>query len=474
MKQLHILLLPLMAHGHTLPTIHMAKLFSSKGLKSTIITTSAFSTAVENVARDDDYVASIVIKFPPPESGLPNHISSLDQLASDDLINHTFKSLSLLEKPVEDILENLRPDCLVSDMFFPWTTDSAAKFGIPRVVFHGTSNFFLCASMAMRRRKPFNNVSSDDEPFIVPDLPHDIEFVRTQVPEYVVEEEINHRGSIFAELTPLVMDTDARSFGVLVNSFYELEPDYVDHYRQVLGRKSWNIGPLLLAREEEEEARARASREWYWAWLESKNPKSVVYVCFGSLGRFAQTQLRELAKGLEISGHNFIWVVRKLHKHNNNNNKNWVPEEGFVERTKNRGVIIRGWAPQVAILDHPSVGAFVTHCGWNSVVEGICSGVPMVTWPLFADQFYNEKLVTRVLRIGVSVGNKKWKQLGNDGGVAAEAVAAAVDAAVSEVEIRRRAEWYKEMARKAVGEGGSSWNDLECFLSQLTQLATPK
>ncbi|KAA0031313.1 scopoletin glucosyltransferase-like [Cucumis melo var. makuwa] len=73
-----------------------------------------------------------------------------------------------------------------------------------------------------------------------------------------------------------------------------------------------------------------------------------------------------------------------------------------------KGIIIRGWAPQVLILDHPAVGGFITHCGWNSTLEGVVAGVPMVTWPVAAEQFYNEKLVTEVLKIGVGVGVQKW------------------------------------------------------------------
>ena len=94
--------------------------------------------------------------------------------------------------------------------------------------------------------------------------------------------------------------------------------------------------------------------------------------------------------------------------------KKWISEEGFEERTKGRGLIIRGWAPQVLILSHPSIGGFLTHCGWNSTLEGISAGVPMITWPLFADQFLNEKLVTQVLKIGVSVGMEVPMKFGEE------------------------------------------------------------
>ncbi|MED6203317.1 UDP-glycosyltransferase, partial [Stylosanthes scabra] len=105
---------------------------------------------------------------------------------------------------------------------------------------------------------------------------------------------------------------------------------------------------------------------------------------------------------MEATNKPFIWVIRDG-KHLQEL-ENWIKEEGFEERNKDKGLIIRGWAPQVLILSHPAIGGFVTHCGWNSTLEGITAGVPMITWPLFADQFLNEKLVTHVLKVGVSLG----------------------------------------------------------------------
>ena len=130
---------------------------------------------------------------------------------------------------------------------------------------------------------------------------------------------------------------------------------------------------------------------------------------------------------------------------------------------------MRGWAPQVQILGHEAVGGFVTHCGWNSTLEGISGGVTMVTWPISAEQFYNEKLVTQVLRIGVEVGAKKWERLVGDF-VKSEALEKAVRLVMEgdEVEgMRGRASALAEMASKAVEEGGSSHSDLNAFIKEL-------
>ncbi|KAL8483149.1 hypothetical protein ACS0TY_026001 [Phlomoides rotata] len=149
---------------------------------------------------------------------------------------------------------------------------------------------------------------------------------------------------------------------------------------------------------------------------------------------FTPAQLHETAVRIEASGQDFIWVVKGVK--NQDENEDWLPK-GFEERIKGRG-----WAPQLMILDHPAIGAFVTHCGWNSTLEGICAGVPMVTWPVFAQQFFNEKLVTQVLGTGVSVGNKKWQVVDSEG-VGSEAVKR-IMVGEGAAEMRSRAKYFKE------------------------------
>ncbi|KAI8532775.1 hypothetical protein RHMOL_Rhmol11G0240500 [Rhododendron molle] len=138
---------------------------------------------------------------------------------------------------------------------------------------------------------------------------------------------------------------------------------------------------------------------------------------------------------------------------------------------KDKGLIIRGWAPQVLILGHDTVGGFVTHCGWNSTLEGVSAGVPMVTWPVFAEQFYNEKLVTEILRIGVSVGALKWNTFTVSSGVMREQIGKAVRRVMvgkDAEEMRNRAKEFKEVTKKAVEEGGSSHTNLNDLIHKLS------
>ncbi|XP_039158401.1 scopoletin glucosyltransferase-like [Eucalyptus grandis] len=138
-----------------------------------------------------------------------------------------------------------------------------------------------------------------------------------------------------------------------------------------------------------------------------------------------------------------------------------------------KGLIIRGWAPQLLILDHESIGGFVTHCGWNSTLESISAGVPMVTWPMFADQFYNENLVVQVLGIGASIGSKSFAMFGEGADLVnrddIDKVVRRVMAGEEAEVMRRRAKVIREMARKAVAEGGSSDSDLTSLIEELMQ-----
>ncbi|CAM0947058.1 unnamed protein product [Alopecurus aequalis] len=222
---------------------------------------------------------------------------------------------------------------------------------------------------------------------------------------------------------------DQRSFGEVFNSFRELEPDYVDHFRATLGRRTWLVGPVALAAAKGMAANALPSgvtANSCLRWLDRKLAGSILYVSFG----FA-----------ELTAH--------------------------VEDS--RGFIMRGWASQTLILNHPSLGGFMTHCGWNSVLEAVSIGVPMVTWPRYSDQFYNEKLVVEVLKVGVSVGAKDYASP-TDAHVVigGEVIAGSIRRLMGYDGAWRKAKELNVMARSAVEKGGSSYDDVGRLMDELT------
>uniref|UniRef100_A0A2N9ESZ8 Glycosyltransferase n=1 Tax=Fagus sylvatica TaxID=28930 RepID=A0A2N9ESZ8_FAGSY len=180
-------------------------------------------------------------------------------------------------------------------------------------------------------------------------------------------------------------------------------------------------------------------------WLDDQPPLSVVFLCFGSMGSFGAGQVKEIALGLEGSGHRFLWSLRTP----------TLMPEGFLERIKGKGMICNGWAPQVEFLAHKAIGGFVSHCGWNSILESLWHGVPIVTLPLYAEQQLNAFSMVREL--GLAVEMRLDYKIGADlvsGDEIERAVRHVMDGTN---EVRKKMKEMGEMARKAVMEGGSSF-----------------
>ncbi|KAJ4768965.1 Glycosyltransferase [Rhynchospora pubera] len=171
-------------------------------------------------------------------------------------------------------------------------------------------------------------------------------------------------------------------------------------------------------------------------------------------------QLKEVVVALEKCNQDFILVVK------------CASVEELLKGDSTRGLIISGWVPQVLILNHHAVGGFMTHCGWNSTMEAITAGIPMITWPMFSDQFYNEKLIVEVLKVGVCLGAKGYGAVTEKKPlIHAEVIRSAVDRLMGggkeAEEMRLRAKDLKKKARTAVQKGGSSKSDIEDLIEEL-------
>ncbi|MBA0574046.1 hypothetical protein Golob_001284, partial [Gossypium lobatum] len=207
---------------------------------------------------------------------------------------------------------------------------------------------------------------------------------------------------------------------------------------------------------------------------------TVIYACLGSISNLTPSQLIQLGLGLEASNRPFIWVIRGSDA--SNDVDTWISEDGFEERTKGRALVIRGWAPQVLILSHQAIGGFLTHCGWNSTIEGISAGVPLITWPLFADQFANEKLAVQIVEIGVRVGVEEPMRWGEEEKIGVLVKKEDVEAAIEKLmdegeegeERRKRAKRLGEMANKAVEIGGSSHLHISGLIQDIRQRANER
>ncbi|EEF52366.1 UDP-glucosyltransferase, putative [Ricinus communis] len=481
-EQIHVMFLPYLAPGHMMPMIDIARLFASNGIKVTIITTTKnairFKSSIDRDIQAGRNISLEILRFPSAEAGLPEGCENLASTPTPEMSIKLFHGIGLLEPEIKTIFLKHSPDCIVSDYLFPWTVDVAVELGIPRLAFSGSGFFNLCVANSIECNRPHDSITSETESFVVPGLPDLVNLTRSQLPDIVKSR------TDFSDLFDTLKEAERKSFGVLMNSFYELEPAYADHFTKVIGIKAWHLGPVSLFADDKVARGDKTSvcEHTCLRWLDSKKPNSVIYVCFGSLTRFNKEQIVEIASALEDSSRSFIWVVGKVLKSYNDNEKDednqqeqwWLPE-GYEERLKEsgKGLVIKGWAPQVMILEHPAIGGFLTHCGWNSILEGLCAGVPMVTWPIFAEQFYNEKLVTQVVKFGVPVGNEIWKIWATQESplMSRKNIENAVRRVVGDggeaMEMRKRARRLAECAKKAVEEGGSSYNDLKSLIDDI-------
>ncbi|KAH7572932.1 hypothetical protein JRO89_XS03G0037000 [Xanthoceras sorbifolium] len=468
----HFVLFPFLAQGHMIPMIDTARLLAQHGALVTIVTTPVNAGRFKTVvARAEPRIRVAEVQFPCQEAGLPEGCENFDLLPSTHLIPNFFIAINLMQLPTEKLLEEMAPPpgCIISELCFEWMTDTACKFNVPRIVCHVMSFFSLLCKHNLRINKVYKNITSNSEYFTIPGLPDQIEITKAQLPELMSEELDAYAEKIWA--------AEMASYGVILNTFDELESRYIEEYKKANRRlKVWCIGPASLCNKDnidKVERGNKASIDEFEClkWLDSCQPSSVIYVCFGSLCNLTIPQLIELGLGLEASKKPFIWVIRSKEL------EKWLLEENFDERVKGRGLLIRGWAPQVLILSHPAIGGFLSHCGWNSLLEGISAGVQILTWPLFAEQFCNEKLVVHVLKTGVRIGVEVPILPGEEDEsvvlVNKEDVVKALNQFMDEGEERderrRKARELGKMAKTAIEEGGSSYFNIKSLISMINK-----
>ncbi|KAF3619365.1 putative zeatin O-glucosyltransferase-like [Capsicum annuum] len=198
---------------------------------------------------------------------------------------------------------------------------------------------------------------------------------------------------------------DIRS-GDIHNTSKVIEGEFLDLLVQAESKQQWEIGPILPTKLDHVSNRNNICLKW----LNKQPPRSVIYIYFGRTTTFSDSEIMELAVGLEQSKLKFIWVLREVDRRDifTGEARRFELLEGFEERIKEAGLVVREWAPQPEILAHSSTGRFISHCGWNSCIESITMGVPISAWPMHADQPRNSFLVMKVLKIGLLV--REWEK----------------------------------------------------------------
>ncbi|KAK6796948.1 hypothetical protein RDI58_004649 [Solanum bulbocastanum] len=448
----HVVLFPFMSKGHIIPIFDLARLLLRNGISVTVFTTPA-SHPFFSDSLSDTNVNIIDIPFPQNIEGIPIGVESTDKLPSMSLFVPFASATKSMKPNFEQALASLSPvTFMITDNFLPWTLDSANKLSIPRFAFNGMTTFSL--SLARSSHDLLRTELSDDEMFTLPDFPW-IKLTRNDFDSPFRERK--PKGPFFDLTLEQAMAT-SKSSGLIVNSFYELESVYVDYFNCKFSPKAWCVGPFCAATAPLQQ---RLEKPSYINWLDGmlEQGKQVLYVAFGTQAELSSEQFKEIKIGLEKSEVNFLWVVRKSIDEVN---------DGFKNRVKNRGLVVTEWVDQREILNHGSVQGFLSHCGWNSVLESICAKVPILAWPMMADQHLNARMVVEVIKIGIKVETR-------DGSVRGFVKCEGLEKPIRELmegekgkEARKKVKEIGEAAIDAVKEGGSSWQMLNDLILELT------
>ncbi|PNT63431.1 hypothetical protein BRADI_4g15480v3 [Brachypodium distachyon] len=445
-QRLRVFFLPFFARGHLIPmtdlACHMAAARPANVEATMVVTPANAAPIAATVARAAASGHAVrVLRYPFPDVGLGPGV----------------------ETAHESLLLEHRPDAVVADVAFWWATGIAADLGVPRLTFHPVGIFpqlvlnslvAACSSIVYPGGPPLQVPlpgGKDHEQIAIP---------VAELPDFLVRDD-DHLAANWGRIKA----SQLAGFGVVVNTFADLERPY---HADLDARRAYLVGPVSIPTPDSPVHRGSDADVDCLAWLSAKPAESVVYVCFGSWPSFSTRQLRELALGLETSNHPFLWVLGQCQ------DSSFFPDQDWEERVSGRGMVLRGWAPQLEVLAHPSVGAFLTHCGWNSVLEAASAGVPVLTWPLVFEQFINERLVADVASFGSRVwgGGKRGVREEDAETVPAEAIARAVAGFMEDGGGERRREKARELALRAsaaVGENGSSWRDIRRLIDDLME-----
>ncbi|KAF0935106.1 hypothetical protein E2562_030393 [Oryza meyeriana var. granulata] len=460
--------------------VDLARLLAARGARASLVTTPLNVARLRGVAQraagDKLPLELLELPFSPAEAGLPPDYQSAERLAENAQFTPFVKALRGLDAPFEAYVRALepRPSCVISDWCNTWTAGVARSLGIPRLFFHGPSCFYsLCDLNAVVHGLHEQIAAADDddqETHVVPGMPVCVTVTKGTAPGFY-----NAPGC--EELRDEAIEAMLTADGVVVNTFLDLEAQFVACYEAALGKPVWTVGPLCLHNRDDEAMASCGSagavdQRAITAWLDEQITGSVVYVSFGSILRKLPKNLFEVGHGLEDSGKPFLWVMKETEAARREVQE-WLDD--LEARTAGRGLVVRGWAPQLTILSHRAVGGFVTHCGWNSLLEAIAHGVPVVTWPHFADQFVNEQLAVDVLGVGVPIGVKVPALFLNDEsmpvarGDVVRAMSALMDGGEEAEERRRKAKEYGEKASRAMAKGGSSYESVTQLMARFMQ-----
>ncbi|XP_058083875.1 UDP-glycosyltransferase 86A1 [Magnolia sinica] len=406
--KLHALFIPYPLQGHLIPAVHLAIKLASKGFTITFVNTQAIHHQISKAksssgsSNDNNDIfaharqSGLDIRYMTVSDGLP---VEFNRSLNHDQFMATL--LHILSAHIDDLIRKITQEgppiaCMIADTFFVWPSTIAKKYGLINVSLwtEPALVFTLYYHMHLLRRHG-HFACNDNREDIIDYIPGVAAIDPADLPSYLQDADIStvvHQiiFKAFAE----AKDADY----ILCNTVYELEPETISALH--IKKPFYAIGPTFPFNSSKSiVAMSLWPESDCTKWLDSKPAGSVLYISFGSYAPVRKKDLEEIAMGVLHSQVNFIWVLRPYIM--SSDAEDPLPV-GFMEECRERGIIVP-WCCQMAVLSHPSVGGFLTHCGWNSILESVWCGVPMLCYPLLTDQFTNHKLVVDDWKIGIDI-----------------------------------------------------------------------
>ena len=471
---------PFMAQGHIIPFLALAlKLEQEKGYTITFVNTPLNIKKLQSSLPPNSSIRLLEIPYNSTDHGLPPNSESTETLPLSLMLQFIESSTSLkpaFTKLISNLVKEQHghpPLCIISDMFFGWSAVVAHQFGSSHAIFNAGGGYGMAVFHTTWLNLPHLKENLNSDEFSLPGFPEGYSFNVNRLPEHM--RAVTGPWDFVQTMFKDWLESDA----MLFNTVEEIDHTGLNYFRKQYSCSVWAVGPILssVGSKARGGKEAEAMSNLCMKWLDSKPENSVLYVAFGSQNTPSEPQIKQLAMALEASGKNFLWVFRPpssfVMDSNNKDNEEWLPK-GFEQRIKenNRGLLIQQWAPQMEILSHKSIGAFLSHCGWNSVIEALSHGVPMLSWPMGAEQPFNAKMLEE--EIGVSVG----VAYGNDCEVRCEDIVRKIELVMDGTEtgndMKRKACGAREMIKNATidkkGFRGSSVAAMDEFLLAALQM----
>ncbi|KAM1358179.1 hypothetical protein ACFX13_046049 [Malus domestica] len=451
MSSPHILAIPVPAQGHVIPMMALSQCLVNHGFKVTFVNTDFNHNRVANALPDGQ---SHMTKDRIDLVSIPDGLEPGEDRRDLGLLTEAMRRV--MPGKLEELIEKInggddeKITCVIADQGIGWALEVAAKMKIKAVAFWTASAAVLALKLNIPKLIDEGIIDNDGTVLksqaiqLAPNMPaiKTADFVWACIGNETTQK------IMFQFMVRSIKAVQVADW-ILCNSAYGLEPAAFTFAPEI-----FPIGPLLAS------SRLENSAGNFWQqdstclqWLDQQLPSSVIYVAFGSFTIFNQTQFLELALALELSERPFLWVVRP----DITDTTSDPYPEGYKERVASRGQMV-SWAPQQKVLAHPSIACFLSHCGWNSTLEGLSNGLPFLCWPYFADQFTNESYICDVWKVGLKFEKNET------GIVLKEEIKNKVDQLLGDEIYTARARKLKEVAITNVEEGGQSNKTLKNFI----------